>query len=90
MPRTTFVVFGAGGAGGYFGAVLARAGHSVVVIARGAHLEAIRRSGLHIRSSKGDFSVTPAQVTDNAADVGPVDAVILVRMLTQDSFDMHL
>jgi 2-dehydropantoate 2-reductase len=77
MPKTKFVVFGAGGVGGYFGAVLARAGYSVALIARGAHLEAIRRSGLHIRSAKGDFNVTPAQVTDNPADVGQVDAVIL-------------
>src|SRR5579863_5219355 len=77
MSRTTFAVFGAGGVGGYFGAILARAGYSVVFIARGAHLEAIRRSGLHIRSPKGDFNVAPAQVTDNPAAVGPVDAVIL-------------
>ena len=77
MPNTKFVAFGAGGVGGYFGAVLARAGYSVVFIARGAHLEAIRRSGLQIRSPKGDFNVSPSQVTDNPADVGPVDAVIL-------------
>jgi 2-dehydropantoate 2-reductase len=77
MPTTKYAVFGAGGVGGYFGAVLARAGHSVVFIARRAHLEAIRRSGLRIRSPKGDFNVTPAQVTDNPADVGLVDAVIL-------------
>ena len=76
-PRTTFAVFGAGGVGGYFGAVLARAGYSVAFIARGAHLEAIRRSGLHIRSPEGDFNVTPAQVTDYPADVGPVDVVLL-------------
>jgi len=69
--------FGAGGVGGYFGAALARAGYSVAFIARGAHLEAIRKDGLYIRSPKGDFNVTPAQVTDNPADVPPVDAVIL-------------
>lgn len=73
----TIVVFGAGGVGGYFGAVLARAGYPVVFIARGPHLEAIRKDGLHIRSPKGDFNITPAQVTDNPADVGPVDAVLL-------------
>jgi 2-dehydropantoate 2-reductase len=76
-PRTIFAVFGAGGVGGYFGAVLARAGYSVAFIARGEHLEAIRRSGLDIRSPKGDFNVTPTQVTDDPADIGPVDAVIL-------------
>lgn len=32
---------------------------------------------MHIRSLKGDFNITPAQGTDNPADVGPVDAVIL-------------
>src|SRR5229473_8425864 len=76
-PKTTFAVVGAGGAGGYFGAALARAGQSVAFIARGAHLEAIRRSGLQIRSPKGDFSVIPTQVTDSPAEVGPVDVVIL-------------
>ena len=49
----------------------------MVFIARGAHLEAIRKNGLAIRSPKGDFHVTPEQVTDNPADIGPVDAVIL-------------
>ncbi|MCI0778553.1 MAG: hypothetical protein J4N32_00920, partial [Chloroflexi bacterium] len=29
---------GAGGVGGYFGALLARAGHDVTVVARGPHL----------------------------------------------------
>jgi len=73
----TFVVFGAGGVGGYFGAQLVRAGYPVVFIARGPHLEAIRKDGLHIRSPKGDFNITPAQVTDNPADVLPVDVVLL-------------
>jgi len=44
-------IVGAGGVGGYFGAKLARAGESVVVLARGAHLEAIRRDGLRVRSA---------------------------------------
>jgi 2-dehydropantoate 2-reductase len=77
MSKIEFAVFGAGGAGGYFGALLARAGHSVAFVARGAHLEAIHRSGLRISSSQGDVEVTPAQITDNPADVGSVDAVIL-------------
>jgi 2-dehydropantoate 2-reductase len=74
---TTIAIYGAGGVGGYFGAVLARAGYSVAFVARGAHLEAIRKDGLHICSPKGDFNVTPAQVTDNPAEIGPVDAIIL-------------
>lgn len=50
-------VVGAGGVGGYFGAKLARAGESVIVLARGPHLEAIRRHGLRVRSAvEGDLA----------------------------------
>jgi 2-dehydropantoate 2-reductase len=87
MPRIQFAVFGVGAVGGYFGAALARAGHSVAFIARGAQLDAIRSVGLHISTPNGaspnggtpngNFSVAPAQATDDPAEVGPVDAVIL-------------
>ena len=39
-------VVGAGGTGGYFGGLLARAGQDVTFIARGANLEALRARGL--------------------------------------------
>jgi len=39
------VVYGAGGAGGRFGAQLALAGHDVTFIARGSHLAAIQANG---------------------------------------------
>jgi 2-dehydropantoate 2-reductase len=68
-------VMGAGGTGGYFGGLLARAGEEVTFIARGAHLEAIRRDGLTIKSVlAGDFTI-PAKATDHPADIGPVDLV---------------
>jgi len=70
-------VVGAGGVGGYFAAVLARAGHSVSVVARGQTLEAIRRGGLRVISPKGDFTVAVAKASDKSEDIGPVDAVIL-------------
>ena len=48
---------GAGAVGGYFGAVLHRAGHEVTFVARGRHLEAIRRNGLRVESvTSGDFT----------------------------------
>ena len=50
-------VMGTGGVGGYFGAMLARAGHDVTFIARGPHLAAIRENGLHVRTVHGDFTV---------------------------------
>lgn len=70
-------IYGAGGVGGYYGGVLARAGHDVSLIARGAHLDAIRASGLGVRSPGGDFVVRPAAATDDPAEIGPVDAVIV-------------
>ena len=47
---------GAGGIGGYYGALLADGGHDVVFVARGAHLEAMRQRGLTIRTPGGEFT----------------------------------
>ena len=70
-------LYGAGGVGGYYGAVLARAGHDVSLIARGAHLAAIRQSGLRVLSPGGDLTAHPAAATDDPARIGAVDAVIV-------------
>ncbi|MGA7380362.1 MAG: 2-dehydropantoate 2-reductase [Terriglobales bacterium] len=77
MSKPRFAVVGAGGVGGYFAAVLARAGYSVSVVARGQTLEAIRRDGLRVISPKGDFTVAVAKASDKPEEIGPVDAVIL-------------
>jgi 2-dehydropantoate 2-reductase len=45
-------VVGAGGTGGYFGGLLARAGQDVTFIARGSNLEAMRARGV-LRWSRG-------------------------------------
>ena len=72
-----FAILGSGAVGGYYGARLARAGHSVTFIARGAHLEAIRQRGLVVRSSRlGDFTVT-APAEEDTTRVGQVDVVII-------------
>ena len=70
-------VYGAGGVGGYYGAVLARAGHEVALIARGPHLAAIEQGGLRVCSPRGDFTVNPAAATGDPARIGVVDAVIV-------------
>jgi len=70
-------VIGAGGTGGYFGGLLARAGHDVTFVARGAHLDAIRSHGLAVKSRlAGDFSVQAA-ATDDIRTIGPVDLVLV-------------
>ncbi len=70
-------VMGAGGVGGYFGGLLARAGNEVTLIARGPHLEAIRARGLQIKSQWGDFSVDVDTTDAPGQVVGPVDLVVL-------------
>jgi len=70
-------VVGAGGVGGYFGGRLAAAGHEVTFVARGDHLAALRRDGLAVESVAGDFTVSPVRATDDTAEVGEVDYVLL-------------
>ena len=74
-------VMGAGAVGGYFGARLAAAGSDVTFIARGAHLQAIRENGLRVESPLGDVTIDPAKATDDPAEVGPVDIVLLMVKL---------
>jgi 2-dehydropantoate 2-reductase len=68
---------GCGGIGGYYGGLLARAGHDVVFIARGAHLGALRQKGLTVYSVHGDFSVAPVRATDSPAEAGISDLVVV-------------
>jgi len=69
-------VMGTGGVGGYFGARLALGGSDVSFIARGRHLEAMRQGGLKIESSRGDMHLPAPRVTEDPAEIGPVDLVL--------------
>jgi 2-dehydropantoate 2-reductase len=69
-------IMGIGGVGGYYGGLLAKAGHEITFIARGKHLDAIVQKGLEVKSVFGDFQIRPALATDNPARVGPVEMVI--------------
>ena len=70
-------IYGAGGLGGFYGARLARAGNDVAFIARGAHLAAMRERGLRVSSPLGDMHLPEPAATDNPADIGPVDLVLV-------------
>src|SRR5437879_13040211 len=69
------VVMGAGSVGGYFGAKLLRAGEKVTMVARGPHLEAIRRTGLTIRSAVDGESVMRLAAVERLVGVARADAV---------------
>jgi 2-dehydropantoate 2-reductase len=68
---------GSGGLGGYYGGLLAVAGHEVTFIARGAHLAALREKGLQVKSVHGDFMVAPVRATADPAEAGPADLVLV-------------
>ena len=70
-------VIGAGGTGGYFGGLLARAGEDVTFVARGAQLEALRTRGLTLESRLAGTFAIPVQTTDDPGEIGPVDLVLL-------------
>ena len=70
-------ILGAGAVGGYYGALLARSDQEVTFIARGAHLAVIRDRGLRVESVHGNFEVYPVLASDDPAQVGPVDLVLV-------------
>ncbi len=79
-------VMGAGGVGGYFGGLLARAGHNVTFIARGPHLEAIRSDGLRVESGNDGVFTVPGNATDDPTSVGPQELVLFaVKMYDNDA-----
>ena len=61
---------GAGAVGCYYGAMLARAGHEVVLIGRAAHVEAIRRDGLRLEAHGRDVWLPLAASTEPSAAAG--------------------
>jgi len=69
-------IFGAGAIGGYMGAKLAQAGADVSLVARGPHLAAMKENGLTL-IEEGERSNVAVTVSDDPADLGPQDYVIV-------------
>ncbi|MBR4400990.1 MAG: 2-dehydropantoate 2-reductase [Synergistes sp.] len=71
-------VAGIGGIGGILGGVLAAKGADTYFLVRGENLKAIRNNGLKVDSVLwGSFIARPAASSDNAADLGIMDAVFI-------------
>jgi 2-dehydropantoate 2-reductase len=75
------LVVGAGAVGGYFGAMLLRAGHEVTVVARGEHGRAIRERGLVVETPSGTLHVSPPVLNDvtEARGLGARLALVAVK-----------
>jgi 2-dehydropantoate 2-reductase len=69
-------ILGAGGIGGYYGGLLARAGHSVAVLARGENLSVLRQRGLELRTPEETFLV-PVEASDDVRQFALVDLAIV-------------
>lgn len=72
------LIVGAGSTGGYFGARLVQAGRDVTFLVRPARADALRETGLQIRSPLGDFSVAPKLIL--ASELKETFDVVLVTV----------
>ncbi|VCU69637.1 2-dehydropantoate 2-reductase [Pigmentiphaga humi] len=68
-------VMGAGAVGCYYGAMLARAGHRVVLIGRPGHVEAVRRRGL-LWETQTSREYVPAQASEQPEAVAGAELVL--------------
>jgi len=77
-PFATIAIVGAGAVGGFFGAMLARAGLRVTFVARSAQVAAIERDGLRLeRGGRTEALRNVAATTDLAAALSDADLVLV-------------
>jgi 2-dehydropantoate 2-reductase len=78
-------VMGAGAVGCYFGGMLARAGHEVVLIARPQHVEAIARDGLRLQTTTFDECVRLTASSEPSAVQGAQLVLFCVKSLDTEA-----
>ena len=77
------LILGAGAVGGYFGGRMAEAGIDVTFLVRDKRKQKLEKTGLIIKSPKGDFSMKPNLVT-----LDKVDNIFDVIVLTNKAYDL--
>lgn len=82
MSKTKIIIAGIGAVGGYFGGLLAKHFHkndhvSISFLARGENLKAIKENGLKVIKGTSEFIAKPDLVTDQAAEIGFADFIII-------------
>jgi 2-dehydropantoate 2-reductase len=81
--KVSVAVLGAGAVGGFYGAMLARAGVPVTMIGRAAHVDAMRAHGLRLTTAVFDEHVAVRADTEPAAAAGA--AIVLVCVKSNDT-----
>lgn len=84
-PSLKVAVMGAGAVGCYYGGMLARAGHDVVLIARPQHVQAIEREGLRMETRSFDEHVRLAASSEPAAVKGADLVLFCVKSTDTES-----
>lgn len=80
------LVVGAGAIGGFYGAMLHRAGAAVSLVAR-SDADALRQGGYKIRSPLGDLSFKPSNVYTSTEDVEAAPDFLIVALKLLESVD---
>ncbi|SDI80020.1 ketopantoate reductase [Paraburkholderia steynii] len=83
-------VMGAGAVGCYYGGMLARAGHEVVLIGRRQHVEAIERSGLRLEAQSFDERIPLAASTQASAVQGAKLVLFCVKSTDTQSAALEI
>ncbi|RQO58120.1 2-dehydropantoate 2-reductase [Variovorax sp. KBW07] len=78
-------VMGAGAVGCYYGAMLARAGHEVVLVGRASHVEAVRANGLRLETKAFDEHVKLGASTEASAVQGADLVLFCVKSTDSES-----
>ncbi|MFM0023790.1 ketopantoate reductase family protein [Paraburkholderia azotifigens] len=83
-------VMGAGAVGCYYGGMLARAGHEVVLIGRPQHVEAIGRNGLHLEAQSFDEHIPLTASTRASAVQGAKLVLFCVKSTDTQSAALEI
>jgi 2-dehydropantoate 2-reductase len=78
-------VMGAGAVGCYYGGMLARAGHDVVLIGRRRHVEAVERQGLRLETQTFDERIRVSASTEGSAVQGAQLVLFCVKSTDTES-----
>lgn len=74
LRQRTFLIFGTGAVGGYYGGMMARAGYNVTFIARGENYDALKENGLTL-------------IRDGKKEIVPINVRAIHELPQQEKFD---
>jgi 2-dehydropantoate 2-reductase len=77
-------VVGSGAVGGYYGGMLAHAGHDVHFLMR-SDLDVVRHGGLRILTKGEEVRLPRVQCAGTSAEIGPVDLVLIALKATANA-----